>query len=262
MAGALFFSNFALRFEGGYFDISADRKPLLHLWSLSIEEQFYLLWPILLTLAYKVGWRFRRMTLVLGGCSLALSVYLTCFDRTAAFYNPAARFWELLIGSALGVFAVHSRYRAPSRPVSALMSLTGVVGILLTSLALTRESAFPGILASVPCMCAILILVSDPKNPVSRGVLSNPVMVMVGLISYPLYLWHWPLWSLTYIYFHGQVPEIARGTLFGAGFFLAYATYVLVEKPLRFGGERQQEGPCAVEWNASCCWYRVRFMAK
>ncbi len=238
MAGALFFSNFALWFEGGYFDIAADRKPLLHLWSLSIEEQFYLVWPIFLALAYKIGFRFSLVAATLGTSSLVLGVYLTYVDPIAGFYNPAARFWELVLGGSLGVFSATTRYRPPSRPGSALMSLGGIVGLWLTSVILTRESTFPGLVAIVPCVCAISILASDPNNPFSRRFLGNRLMVAIGLISYPLYLWHWPLWSFTYLSFQGQVPEMARVIIFLASWILACATYALVERPLRRGEKR------------------------
>lgn len=243
-AGALFFSNFALWSEGGYFDIAAERKPLLHLWSLSIEEQFYLVWPVIVLLIFRRRLNFFLVATVVGIASFLLSAYQTHADTLAGFYNPAGRFWELLLGSALGIYTASDRYRPPSLLYSAAMSLAGLICIAASCLSLNRESIFPGLGALTPCLGTALILAVNPSNTVSRIALTNPLMVGIGLISYPLYLWHWPLWSIAYSKLSGEVPLNARIIIGLGSLVLAYLSYRLVERPLRFGPNK----PTKVLW--------------
>jgi len=237
LAGALFFSNFALWFEGGYFDIAVERKPLLHLWSLSIEEQFYLLWPLILIATHRLRLRFFSMAAGVGAASFVVSVYLSYAEPIAGFYNPVGRFWEFLLGGVLGILSATNRWRPTSIGLSSLMSFAGIASIALSCVLFNRDMVFPGAAALLPCFGAALILASNPRNVVSRFILSNRLMVGIGLISYPLYLWHWPLWSGTYIFLHGKVPALARIIIGVASVILSYLTYVLIERPVRIGGK-------------------------
>lgn len=237
MAAVLFVSNFLLRGQSGYFDEAADRKPLQHLWSLGIEEQFYLLWPALLVAAWRLRIKPLHLTTGIVVLSFVYNVYSVRIDPAATFYSPSTRFWELLLGGALA--AVHQGPRvALSAPTANLLSFTGV-GFIATSLVLLNGTRlFPGLWALLPSVGALLVIVAGPHAWFNRAVLSTPVMVGIGLISYPLYLWHWPLLSFARIAGGDTPPHLVRAGLVLASGVLAWLTYAAVEKPVRFGRRR------------------------
>jgi len=141
----------------------------------------------------------------------------------------------LLLGAMLGFLTAEGRARPISPSASALAAFTGLSCILISCVLFRPEMVFPGVAALLPCLGAAVLLLATPDNSVSGFILSNRIMVGVGLISYPLYLWHWLLWSSTYIVLNGKVPDSARVAIIAASVALSYATYALVEKPLRFG---------------------------
>lgn len=229
--GSTFISNVLFWRESGYFDNAAETKPLLHLWSLAIEEQFYLFWPLLLAFVWKRKWGFLRIVAVIALASFLINIYLVSRDQTAAFYSPFARFWELMVGGVLGYINLHrpdlnSRYR----------NLQSSLGLLLLAVGfalLSSASAFPGWWALLPSVGAFLLLSAGPEAWFNRHVLSNRLMVWIGLISYPLYLWHWPLLAFATI-IEGEKP--APHVRFGAvvlSVLMAWLTFVLIERPLR-----------------------------
>ncbi|HUQ19694.1 MAG TPA: acyltransferase family protein [Gemmatimonadaceae bacterium] len=234
--GAGFSSNFLLWRESGYFDNSAHTKPLLHLWSLGIEEQFYIVWPLVLTFAWKRRWNLLLVACVIGVASFSLNVFETYTNQVAAFYSPLTRMWELSLGSILAYVTLNHPKMLPSRrPVAAnLCSLVGGALIVIGILGITRSAAFPGWLALLPTVGAALIIAAGSNAWLNRFVLANPLAVGIGLISYPLYLWHWPLLSFGKIVEDVASPAL-RLTLAGAAFPLAWLTYQIVEKPIRFG---------------------------
>ena len=235
-AGAGFISNFVFWAESDYFDTAAELKPLLHLWSLGIEEQFYLAWPVVLV----VAWRFGRRSIVAAGtvilcASFALNVWTTGNgDVVAAFYSPLTRVWELMLGSILAMLTL--RDGLPSRGGS-WRSLAGAGLLVLAVILLDRDSQFPGWWALLPTTGTLLVISGGPAAGFNRLVLSAPPLVWIGLISFPLYLWHWPLLSFARI--SGESGTLSRelriGIVMVSG-LLAWLTYVLVERPVRFGG--------------------------
>lgn len=228
VGAAGFVSNFILWGESGYFDAAADGKPLLHLWSLAIEEQFYLLWPALLWFAAKRRWRFAALTAVVGLASFALNLLLISSDAVATFYSPATRFWELLAGASLALSA-HMDFRAPRRA----LSFAGLALLAASFAILHSARAFPGFWAVLPVAGAVAIIAAGPHAPVNRRLLSHPVLVWFGLISYPLYLWHWPLLSFARLLEGGSLWLRAAAVVAAVG--LAWATTRFVERPLRTG---------------------------
>lgn len=227
--GATFSSNLVLWQEAGYFDKASEAKPLLHLWSLGIEEQFYILWPALMWLAWKQRVSPMVLIAVTAFASFVLNVNGVRTSPTATFYSPLSRSWELLFGAALA-------YRAPAAGPRQrnVMSIVGVALILFACWRLTAASRFPGWWALLPSVGACLLIAAGPAAWVNRVLLSGRVMVGIGIISFPLYLWHWPLLVLG-----GEaVPagDLGRaGLLLGAA-ILAWATYQFVEQPIRLGG--------------------------
>lgn len=240
VAGAcLFISNFVLWGESGYFDAAAETKPMLHLWSLAIEEQFYILWPLLTLLAWRLSHRFLLLTLALAAASFAAGLYLVFNDQTAAFYSPASRFWELMVGSVLAYLSLHHPQMLAKSPN--IQSFLGVSAIAAGLIAITKGAPFPGWWALLPTAGAFLIIAAGPGAWLNARLLSSKAMVSVGLISYPLYLWHWPLLSFSRIVTGREASLLLRIGAVALAMLLAWLTYRLVEKPIRFGPRRRQK---------------------
>lgn len=256
-AGAFFVSNLALWNEAGYFDTSAETKPLLHLWSLGIEEQFYIVWPALLILAWKRKYNLLTLTLTFAAVSLALNIHGIHKNPTATFYSPQTRFWELLCGGMLAWASLHPRasvtafkslldrslhralYRSEAtgdgRTLANALALLGAGLLTIGFLKIKAELGFPGKWAILPVLGAVLIIAAGPHAWFNRVVLSNRLAVWVGLISFPLYLWHWPLLAFARV-MEGAVPRAdIRLAAVALAIGLAWLTYWLVERPIRLG---------------------------
>ena len=249
-AGAAFASNFQLWSESGYFDEAARSKPLLHLWSLGIEEQFYIVWPLLLWAARGRTARLVAMA-VLAVVSFFLNVRSIGTDPVATFYSPATRFWELGCGGVLAWWTLYGRGVAPRqdglvsrlgealdrhrRMVASLVSVAGTALLVFGFARITVDVGFPGVWAAVPVGAAILIIAAGPDAWVNRFVLSHPVAVWFGLISYPLYLWHWPVLSFAGMTV-GDLSSLMRAVPIALSVALAWASYRFVERPVRRGG--------------------------
>ncbi len=230
-ASATFVSNFTLWNESGYFDAAADSKPLLHLWSLAIEEQFYIVWPLLLGLVWRRKRGFLLVTLFVGAASFGVNIFTIDHYRHAAFYSPLSRFWELMIGGVLAYITMHRP--ALLQGHANLRSTAGLLSIAYGVIFLTKESAFPGYWALLPTVGAFLIISAGSGAWVNRYLLSTRPLVWIGLISYPLYLWHWPILVFSKLV-KGYVLTAAEAFFaIAASVVIAYLTFELVEKPLR-----------------------------
>ena len=230
-AGSLFLSNFLFWKESGYFDSAADTKPLLHLWSLGIEEQFYIVWPLFLAIFWRFNKYLRWGLLGVIGISLAYSLVIVRRDVVADFYSPFTRFWELALGAFVAyVTAQKLTVSAPNRSIISWFGL----GLIVTATIIIKNSdPFPGALALLPTVGAALLICAGEAAWVNRHLLSNRLLVWVGLISYPLYLWHWPLLSFARIIESGTPSVEVRMVMVAAGFILAWPTYKLIERPVR-----------------------------
>jgi peptidoglycan/LPS O-acetylase OafA/YrhL len=234
--GAGFVSNLVLWKESGYFDNAAETKPLLHLWSLGIEEQFYIIWPFLLWAAWKSKLNLLAITVTIAVVSFAVNMNKAYSDSVADFYSPQTRFWELLIGAALAYAALYRKawFADSESRLPNVQSALGAILIAASLLFITRDKAFPGWWAALPTLGAALLISAGPRAWLNRTILSNRVLVWLGLISFPIYLWHWPLLAFPRIV-NGETPSDAvRLSAVLLSIVLASMTYLLVEKPLRF----------------------------
>jgi peptidoglycan/LPS O-acetylase OafA/YrhL len=230
-ASAAFFANIALLLQSGYFDIESARKPLLHLWSLGIEEQFYLFWPLILMLVARLRVSLLTAASVIALASFVLNVALIGSNPVATFYLPFTRAWELLAGAALA--CGWSQIGQTSR-ASNLRASLGLLLIAAAAGVLDAHSAFPGWWAVLPVAGAALLL-SAPAAWGCRHVLASRPMVFIGLISYPLYLWHWPLLVFFAIIKFEPLTLLERELILALSVVLAWFTYRFVEVPFRFG---------------------------
>jgi peptidoglycan/LPS O-acetylase OafA/YrhL len=231
--GAAFFANLVFLGEAGYFDATAETKPLLHLWSLGIEEQFYIFWPLLLGLAWRRRWPMLRVTLAVAVISFLVNVLTVQPHRAAAFYSPLSRAWELMAGGLLAAMRLQAASNGSAQPRPWTKHVQSVVGmgLIVLGLFMTRSTkAFPGWWALLPVLGAVSCIAAGPNGVLNRYLLSNRVMVWIGLISYPLYLWHWPLLSYARIVAGGEPPLQVRVVLVAAAVVLAWATYRFLER--------------------------------
>ena len=236
IAGAGFFSNFTLWNEAGYFDASADTKPLLHLWSLGIEEQFYILWPIILWLAWKAKLNIFAILLVGIFISFACNIFYARSDGVAAFYAPHARFWELLAGGALSLKLIRDNANGFfSNRFRQVLSVLGAFLIFCGFFVIHGGKDFPGFWGLIPVVGAIFIIGAGSEAWLNRVVLSHRALVFIGLISFPLYLWHWPLLTFSRLLAGGNPSWYVRVAVILVSFLLAWVTYRFVERPIRFG---------------------------
>jgi peptidoglycan/LPS O-acetylase OafA/YrhL len=230
-ASAAFAANIGLLLQSGYFDLESATKPLLHLWSLGIEEQFYLVWPPILMLAVRFRIGLLGVAAAIGLASFVFNIALIGENPVATFYLPFTRAWELLAGAALAC----AWDRIPQDPSSGNWRAgLGLVLIVIAAALLDPHRAFPGWWAVLPVAGGALLL-SAPSAWGVRHLLASPPMVRIGLISYPLYLWHWPLLVFAAIIKFAPLTLLESQLVVLASALLAWATYRFVEIPLRFG---------------------------
>lgn len=235
-AGTAFVSNFVLWGESGYFDNAAETKPLLHLWSLAIEEQFYIFWPLLLGAVWKWKRGFLAITVAIALISFSVGICTVKSDAVAAFYSPLTRCWELMIGGILAYLTLHK----PSL-VSKYQNAQSVAGFILLATSLyfiNRSLEFPGWWAALPTLGAFFIISAGANARLNKILLSNKIAVWFGLISYPLYLWHWPLLVWPIVTTGNLLSPSARIVLIFISIALAWITYFYVENKVRKGKKR------------------------
>ena len=245
MLGAGFLSNIMLYREGGYFDISSNLKPLLHLWSLGIEEQFYLLWPVLLILLKnKTNLRAIVLWLLLFG-SLYINISSVDTSPRASFYLPQARFWELVIGGILAYILYEKKlfpvqFNRVLNYVNSvfknninILSIVGLFLLIYSVIFLSKDLAYPGYYATIPILGSVLLIASSPDAWINQNILSRKNIVLIGLISFPLYLWHWPLLYFSRIVYGNNLSISLKLTLIIVSLILAWATYNFIERRIK-----------------------------
>ena len=262
IGGATFSSNFTLLKESGYFDTASEFKPLLHLWSLGIEEQFYIIFPLVCYFLYKYNVRLLLFIIPLTIISYYLNIKGIKTDITKTFYYPHTRFWELLFGSLLAYFTINkcqfinsignfldtiifsNKENSNNNSKHRLLNLLSILGFLLLVYGLIRINSalkFPGKWALVPVIGSVLIILSGKESIINKFILGNKILVWFGKISFPLYLWHWVLLAYARIIYGEIPPQSWRISLVIAAIILSYLTYKFIESPLRFGGNNKKK---------------------
>lgn len=233
-ASAAFVQNFLLWSESGYFDVAASFKPLLHIWSLGVEEQFYIVAPLVLAVSMRKN-KLLLVALVLAALSLIYNLYASGLRPTEDFYSPLTRYWELSMGGLAYLLSHHyAGYAQRLQRWGHLFSIVGAALIGYSIFFIPGQAVYPGFHALLPVAGAFLIVISSSSSA-ANAVLALRPLVLIGLISYPLYLWHWPLLSLGKILNGKELSLEWKSVLVLISFVLAYLVYALVEKNVRNG---------------------------
>jgi peptidoglycan/LPS O-acetylase OafA/YrhL len=267
--GAIFIQNIVLLGQVGYFDLAAARKPLLHLWSLGIEEQYYIAWPLILLAVRRWKANAVSLTFVLIIASFWLDLAILKKNVDLAFYLPFTRAWELLVGSSSSIWLITAKdvpvavwtttecQKACVRVENVLQQLVwapgtaprgnlipeffaigAIAAIVGAVYRFSASTPYPGTFTLVPVLAATLLLLTS-SSWINRFFLSSRPMVFIGLISYPLYLWHYPLMAYARILWADAVPKGVMIAAVIASAILAWLTYRCVERPIRFSKSRR-----------------------
>jgi peptidoglycan/LPS O-acetylase OafA/YrhL len=230
-----------------YFAQGQPPSPVQHFWTLAVEEQFYLVWPVVLSLVLLAAVLRRRLLLIVlvaGAASLAWSIHATVATPTSAYFSTAARAWELALGAALAIAAPRLR-RVP-----AVAGWLGLACIVAAAVAFSGSTAFPGYAALLPTVGAALVIAAGIGRQRGVGrVLSLAPIRYVGDRSYAFYLWHWPVLVIAAEYAGHDLSTAVRLGLLAGAFLLSILSYALVENPIRHMRWRPQTG--ALLWPAS-----------
>lgn len=229
-------------YSGGYFDPSTDVMPLLHTWSLSVEEQYYLVWPLVLIVIGHFSRRIPSLSPAAGAALVLAFLAAVSFPgfvvnsqthQSAAFYLVHYRAWEFAIG---GLAMLAGRFWIPPRSAASIMQIAGAIAIAAALASFGESPRFPGYAYALPVAGSALMLLgmSGHSGGPLQAALASGLMVRIGLISYSLYLWHWPLLALTRSYFLGQREPLRDGFAIALAFALAAATYRWLERPIRY----------------------------
>ncbi len=236
-ASSISLANMKLIFQGNYFELSPDAQPFLHFWSLSVEEQFYLVFPATLFVAVRMKLSRVWLSTLLWICaiaSFASCIVLTKTSPAWAFYLLPTRAWELLLGALLAVGQSRSQEKENRSTISDWTGLAGLGCLAVSFFAITEKTSFPGYAAILPVAGTLLLIGHSPApTRITERWLSNGALVFIGKISYSLYLWHWPVYCFTdySLYEHSSVARIAIKLTATAA--LSIASYLALERPAR-----------------------------
>jgi peptidoglycan/LPS O-acetylase OafA/YrhL len=231
-AMAIFLANILYYLQSNYFDTSADTKPLLHTWSLSVEEQFYIFLPIILYLVYKYAKNYLgKLFCLLLIASLLASGWAVAVNPSGAFYLIQYRAWELLAGSLLAMSPKVRDLQWNSITSQALSGLAFLL-IVVPACFYNNRTAFPGFMAIPVILGAVIVIQLGPKGFMGR-ILSTPFFVFIGKISYPLYLWHWPLMITLRIYRGRSLVNFEYILCILTAFIFSIISFQFIEKPIR-----------------------------
>lgn len=260
-SGAGFVANIVLLTESSYFNAAAETKPLLHLWSLGVEEQFYIIYPFLLWSAWKKKYNLLLITATIAVISFCLNMVAVMNDAVSAFFPPQTRFWELMCGSLLAWSPTYKngevakpttvsdrwlaavvRLKPKGFDGRALANVTSFLGLLLLMYGFSRFDrgmSYPGGWALVPVLGSVLIIYAGQQAWINRTILASRALVWFGLISFPLYLWHWPLLAFARVVESEMPPIGIRIAAVALSVLLAWLTYRFIERYFRSSAQAE-----------------------
>jgi len=245
MSQTVFSANIYFYKTASYFSGASEEKPLLHTWSLAVEEQFYLLFPVFLVIAWKQRWfrsQFVLIWVMVAGAVASFILNLANIgpNPVATFYLLPMRAWELLLGAIVAVLpAPSTRLGGNPRPTLGILQWIGVAMIIAAGTLYTPKTTFPGLNALLPCLgAALFIWASSGQADIRSGFTPKRILclrwvVFVGLISYSLYLWHWPIFAFTRYLSLEAMPLAGRIGLVLLSLAIAVFSYRFIERPFR-----------------------------
>jgi peptidoglycan/LPS O-acetylase OafA/YrhL len=230
----VFASNILFWQTSGYFDTSNELKPLLHTWSLAVEEQYYLFFPIFLMLTWRLGKRWvLGLLIVIAIASLVLAQWASIAKPSANFYLLPTRGWELLVGAFLAFYFSSQFKRQPPQPIAEFGGFAGLSLIVYSVFAFDSSTPFPSFYTLVPTVGAALIILLTSSSTLVGRLIGSRLLVGVGLISYSAYLWHQPLLAFARTYTLNQINDYQKLWLFTIIILLSCITYKVIETPFR-----------------------------
>lgn len=235
-ATSSFLSNVFFWLKSGYFDTSTELKPLLHTWSLSVEEQYYIFFPILLVLIFK--YNKNKLVMIVTSClllSLIFSQWSITNDKNAAFYLIFSRSWELLIGSLLSIFYIRidTYVSCYNKYIVQIMGIASFSLLVFSILFFDKKTPFPGLYALFPTFSTVGVIIFSKKKTILYNILSYPLIVSMGLISYSAYLWHQPILAYARYISIDELSSVLKFLLIFLTFLLSYFSWKYIENPFR-----------------------------
>jgi len=242
VAATLSVANMKFMLWGNYFTIVPDAQPFLHYWSLSVEEQFYMIYPLLFLLLFKYARKHKPLVFWLVGlASLTLCIVLTHYKPVWAFYLLPTRAWELIAGCLLAIWAGDAKIPERIKPILPVLSTAGL-GLIIVSFFVIHEGPhFPGAWPVLPVLGSVAVMLPQCMLPgFSERLLSSSPLVMIGKMSYSLYLWHWPIYSLVDYKMIFASEAVRFSAKIGLSLGASYLSLRLIESPARkFLNERK-----------------------
>jgi len=236
ISSCLYISNFYFYTKSGYFDTELQGSPLLHTWSLSVEEQFYALVPILLVVCYKFFKKKSVLALILVAViSFLLCIYFSRTDISFAFFSSVTRFWQFILGGLVSIYAHQLIKQKAMSEVVSIMSLVTLVACCF----LMSHDDFPGIKAIIPTLATTLVLAFGKSSYYTYKLLAIRPAKFFGDISYSLYLWHWPVIIFYILHFERDLTAIDKVVVFGVSTILGIVSYYFIEERFRKSADKK-----------------------
>ena len=239
----LFFSsNIFFWIESGYFGLGTDLKPLIHTWSLGVEEQFYIFFPLLAILIYTIH---KKLVFPVIFLLFFISLYLShiysapasdIFSKEGAFFLLPTRAWELLLGSIL-FLTYNNAFLVSNNRVNNVLSFLGLVLICYSIFFFSKQTPSPSLMSLIPTVGAALVIIFSLNGTISHFFLTRKPIIMIGLISYSAYLWHQPLMAFSRYYFISDLDSLKILLIVLITFLLAYLSWRFIEQPFRDRGK-------------------------